>query len=106
MISPMTPPGTKVVALRSWGNPWSTHIIAGRVYTLAKICEETFPTKSGTFGALLHECDHRPKLSGFFVEIIQAIPLRHLRRVDLPECVTRWLHEAPVDQSKERETVQ
>lgn len=111
MISPHTPPGTKVVALKTVGSPWlfpGCHIVSGRVYTIARIEEidERFRfSPDVVFGAELAELDHSPLVKpwGSYTPLF---PIKYFRRLDLPKEITELLNTKPVDKDERvKETV-
>ena len=109
MISPMTPPGTKVVALKSWHSPFlPTHIIKGHVYTVAEIKRANFGVETqGEFAVFLQELPHK---AGEYTELplmVWAFPLHCFRRLDLPKVLTETLdrEKSPADLVKEIERV-
>lgn len=88
MISPMTSPGTKCVVIAK-GNIILNRLASngngpkiGEVVTVAKVIPS--PVDSARFVALLQE--HK-----------WAFSLDLLRRVDLPECLTKFLKTEPMN---------
>jgi hypothetical protein len=86
MISPHTPPGTKVVCIDASGTEIHDGVtpcplVEGAVYTLAQI-----EMWEGRLFALVVEIGDR-----------EAFALRRFRRLDLPESLTKLLNVQPTD---------
>lgn len=100
MISPHTPPGTKVVALTNCGSPWEAGFtICGKVYIVSSIVKYTpgYGSPECEFGVELSGVTHfYKKIDAGFLCIFP--PITNFRRLDLPECLTSLLNSAPVDQ--------
>lgn len=79
MISPHTPPGTRVVCVDAEG---ALQLVEGGTYTLSKI------TRDGNDFFAEIEGPYSYEQNGWF--------LSRFRRLDLPESLTRLLHAAPV----------
>lgn len=105
MISPHTPPGTKVVALRTFGcADLGSRITEGQVYTVAKIVEcEIYDPGDSPFAAVLQELEHRGFHDHIHGPIRQCIPIEYLRRLELPREITDALRSAPVDPVRQTE---
>lgn len=94
MISPHTPPGTKVVCIGQTGEE-NKHLPAlkvGDVYTLDRI-EDGFTSPDG-FGVYLCEIVHPESIepAGIYS---WAYGLADFRRLELPSCLTELLDRVP-----------
>ena len=102
MLSPHTPPGTRVVciddvkdgryATRTVHNFDLNGLRLGEVYTVSAIAPND-GTTSG-FIAVLVEIVRPGRTKGFALE--------RFRRVDLPECLTSLLNVAPTDSGADK----
>ena len=102
MLSPHTPPGTRVVciddeSLGRYNVRRSAYgldgLTKGETYTVKRI-EAFHLTTSGFLVVLAEVTRPRGRIAGFALE--------RFRRVDLPECLTSLLNVAPTDSGADK----